>query len=179
MAHNAKTLQLNRLATGNPGITAAYGESMAEAASVCLDDRGHASGIGMTVSGDYSGRFVISFSTPTPQMKRTWAHEEHATEQGAYGLAALIVEDLTKFRLVERSRKGTGFDYWLSDKSDPGPLFQHKSRLEVSGIRDGSNEHIGDRLRKKTQQIRAVRSHLPGIVVVVEFGEPQSRMVDR
>ena len=152
---------------------------MAEAASVCLDDQGHHSGVNMEVDGNYSQDFEVSFATPTDQMKRTWADEEFATEQGAYGIAALLVEELTAFRLVERSRKGTGFDYWLSDQGDSGPLFQYKLRLEVSGIRNDTGGQINSRIKLKTRQIRGVPSRLPGIVVVVEFGAPQSRMVDK
>lgn len=179
MNNPTRTLDLSRLSGGSPGITAAYGESMAQAARVCLDDQGHKQGVTMEVNGDYSQDFKIAFATPTSQMRRTWADEEYATEQGAYGIAALLVEELTAFRLVERSRKGTGFDYWLSDKGDPGPLFQHKSRLEVSGIRNGTETQIDSRVRAKSRQIGAVPSKLAGVVVVVEFGTPQSRMADR
>jgi len=37
--------------------------------------------------------------------------------------------------VIERSRKGTGFDYWLGSADEVGELpFQNKVRLEVSGI---------------------------------------------
>ena len=40
-----------------------------------------------------------------------------------------IVASLTDYHIVQRSYKGTGFDYWLGLKKDP--LFQNAARLEV------------------------------------------------
>jgi hypothetical protein len=47
----------------------------------------------------------------------------------------MLIRQLTQFTVIERSRKGTGFDYWLGSEDEAGELpFQNKVRLEVSGI---------------------------------------------
>lgn len=66
---------------------------------------------------------------------RCWNDEEFTTEQAAYGIAFLIIRELTDLTVIERSRKGTGFDYWLGTTTDEGQPFKNKVRLEVSGIR--------------------------------------------
>ncbi|MEC4819430.1 MAG: hypothetical protein SAK29_40100 [Scytonema sp. PMC 1069.18] len=78
-------------------------------------------------------------------MRRFNADTEVATEYGAYGIAALLMPYLTGLTVIERSIKGKslGFDFWLGSIDDPNTLFQRKARLEVSGIRKGSQNIIG------------------------------------
>ena len=83
---------------------------------------------------------------------------------------------LTDYHIVQRSRKGTGFDYWLGLKDDI--LFQHAARLEVSGIRQGNGKQVEARVsqkRKQTEQSKGLR--IPAYVVVVEFGTPVAVVV--
>ncbi|MDH3458404.1 MAG: hypothetical protein OER90_16295 [Gemmatimonadota bacterium] len=150
---------------------------MAEAASVCLDDCGHTSPTYLAVDGDQDRSYAMIWQLVTEQARRSWADEQFATEQGAYGVAILLVRDMRGHSVVERSRKGNGFDYWMGPAD--GTLFSAKSRLEVSGIRRGDPGQIGRRVREKTQQIAVSSGRLPGIVVVVEFGKPIARLVDR
>ncbi len=172
-------LALERLGGGMPGISGAYGNSMAEAAAVCLHEQGHRSGVEMAVTGSYEGRFRLTWEPVTEQMIRTWADREFATETGAYGIAALIIEALTELTVIERSRKGTGFDYWLGPRASAVPLFQEKARLEVSGIRTGNAAYIRTRVRKKIKQTRVSDGAIPAFVIVVEFSGPRSEVVQR
>ena len=91
----------------------------------------------ITVNGDFDAKFELSWQPVTEQMLRCWNDEEFTTEQAAYGIAFLIVRELTDLTVIERSRKGTGFDYWLGTTTDvdEGQPFKNKVRLEVSGIR--------------------------------------------
>ena len=57
--------------------------------------------------------------------------------------------------------------------------FTEKARLEVSGIRTGSNSTVSARVEQKLRQISVSSGNLPGIVVVVEFGTPLARMADQ
>ena len=111
-------------------------------------------------------------------MRRCWADLEFTTEQGAYGIAAVLMPTLTGLRFLERTRKGTGFDYWLGSEDDL--LFQKKARLEVSGLRKGDEPEIRSRVkRKKEQTKRSDGVALPAYILIVEFGKPQSRVVKR
>jgi hypothetical protein len=98
---------------------------------------------------------------------------QEATELGACGVAILVVKEATAKVVVERSKKGTGFDYWLGDTSDDNGLpFAGASRLEVSGILTGTKSQIQSRIKQKKGQL-APSDHLaPGFVAVVEFGTP-------
>jgi hypothetical protein len=73
--------------------------------------------------------------------------------------------------VVERSKKGLGFDYWLGDEDDE-ELFTGKVRLEVSGILSGLRSQLQARVRQKKEQIKPSDHLAPGYVAVVEFGTP-------
>ena len=59
---------------------------------------------------------------------------------------------MTEYTVYERSRKGTGFDYWLAPKGAEKPLFQDKARLEISGVRNGDDGVVSARAAKKMKQ---------------------------
>jgi hypothetical protein len=79
--------------------------------------------------------------------------------------------------VVERSVKGTGFDYWLGNKDYDGLPFQKgTSRLEVSGILTGTKTQIDSRIKQKKDQIAPTDHIARGYVAVVEFGIPVARV---
>ncbi len=112
---------------------------------------------------------------------RCWNDEEYTTEQAAYGVAFLLILQLTGLTVVERSRKGTGFDYWLGVQDSTTTLpFQRMARLEVSGIRKGNRSQINVRVKQKTEQTRASDAQgLPAYIIVVEFSQPLSVIATR
>ncbi|HXG11135.1 MAG TPA: hypothetical protein VNK04_15350 [Gemmataceae bacterium] len=128
--------------------------------------------------GAFRAEFCIEWSLDvTEAMRRYWADPEETTEQGAYGVAILLVRALTGLTVVERARKGMGFDWWLGSDDR---LFQGKARLEVSGIRAGSLRRINSRVKAKIRQTeQSDTSGLPAYIVVVEFGTPRARVVRR
>jgi len=172
-------LRLESLAADTFGMSAEWGAAIAQAAAVCLKEEGHSSGIMLSVDGSVSNRFTLTWIEPSMSAHRCWADSEDATEHGAYAVAIVLVHELTPLTVVERSKKGTGFDYWLGERDHPTPLFQEKSRLEVSGIRTGTNALVLAREQAKIKQVNlhateATKS-LPAIVVIVEFSTPRSR----
>ena len=108
----------------------------------------------------------------------SWADPQEAVEHGASAVAMLLIDEYTPYRVVERSFKGPGIDYWLGLRDCPDEeLFQHKARLEVSGIKKRPAD-IPDRVqRKRRQVIKGSGSSPEAFVVVVEFSKPTSRMV--
>ena len=171
-------LDLAALGAGLPAITPAFGQSLAEAGAVCLESQGHETGVAIAVEGDFTAHFTIGWQAVTEQMRRCWNDAEYATEQAAYGLAFLIVERLTDYTIIERSIRGTGFDYWLGIATDELP-FERRVRLEVSGILQGTPGRVNARVKEKVAQTQQYASQLPAYVVVVEFSQPQARMVQR
>lgn len=177
----SNNLNLDTLKEGMPGITPQVGAYLAGAATTCLEEENHNPGVAMRVGGDCTHRVEVLWNREGDRehRRRAWNDPEVATEQGAYGIAALLIHALTEYTVVERARKGHGFDYWLGKKESESLLFQHKSRLEVSGIRRGDNLAVESRVRRKQKQMERSNGPLPGVVVVVEFGTPQARVKTR
>lgn len=172
------TLDLRELGRGSmPGLTAAVGNAIAQAAGVCLDSQQHLSGTVLTVVRAAQSYHTLFWPPVTDQAHRAWRDDEEATEYGACGIAILLAHRMLGYAVTSRSRKGTGFDYWLG--SDSGrPPFEDEARLEVSGIRQGEATDVNRRIADKKRQIATGSSSLPGLVIVVEFGEPLAKVVD-
>lgn len=158
--------------------------SLAEAAAVCLAEQGHRDPVTLTI--DILGldslsslSFSFIWQDPSDQVKRFWADEEYATEHGAYGIAALILPYITGLEVMERSPKGTGFDFWLGSPETDAILFQRKARLEVSGIRQGSSRDVQARIQRKLRQTDRSQGPMVIYVLVVEFSSPYVRVVKK
>ncbi len=173
------TLRLTELSKGLPGITPQYGGMLAEAGAVCFEDQNHPNGVELKVDGTFQAKYQTFWEPVTDQMIRCYNDEERATELGAYGVALLLVLDLTGNTVIQTSRRGTGFDFWLGKAEGGEELpFQNKERLEVSGIRSGDNSRIRARVNDKLKQVQTSdATALPALIVVVEFSAPLSQMV--
>lgn len=163
-------LNLNDLGKGLPAITPAFGKALAEAGGICLESEGHLEGKELRVLGDSDKQYSLSWPPVTEQALRCWNDPEVATEHGAVGIAVLLAKEEIGYAVIERSRKGTGFDYWMGD--DSTVPFQSKARLEISGIRRGNNSEIRSRVKMKLKQTDRSDGQLPAYVIVVEFGNP-------
>jgi hypothetical protein len=93
-------LVLTDLSQGLPAITPSFGAALAEACAVCLAEQGHSQGVEITVSGDFTATFKLRWQSVTLQMLRCWNDEEFTTEQAAYGIAFLIIRQLTDLTVV-------------------------------------------------------------------------------
>ena len=124
--------------------------------------------------------FSSDFTSITDQMLHCYNNSKYTTEQAAYGIAFLIIQELTDYTVIERSRRGTGFDYWLGKKGDNNELpFQNAVRLEVSGIRKGDDSRIKARIKQKLEQVSPTDGTLPAYIVVVEFSNPLAFIVKK
>src|SRR5438876_910334 len=81
-ADEAPALVLMKLGEGCPALTPDCGRSLAEAAAVCLEDRGHGTGIRLIVVGQYEASFSIVRPIVTDQMRRCYNDPDEATENG-------------------------------------------------------------------------------------------------
>jgi hypothetical protein len=171
---------LTRNLPDRPGWSVIFGATCAAAAAICLDDQGHQSPINLRVTGLNPSVIAIDWPMVDSTTRRFNADTEVATEYGAYGIAALVMPYLTGLTVIERSIKGAGlgFDFWLGAVDDH-QLFQRKARLEVSGIRRGTESQLQSRVRIKLKQITPSDSVAPGYACVVEFGTPEARIVEK
>jgi hypothetical protein len=74
-----------------PGVTLALGKVFAEAAAVCLDERGHSPGVVLVADGQFDCEFPIFWSKVTDQQRRAHNDLQYATEFGAYWLAIFLL----------------------------------------------------------------------------------------
>jgi hypothetical protein len=172
-------LSLRELTDGLPGLTSEAGTALAQAAAVCLFEHEHTQGVHLPVTGTHPYRFRLYWPSPvTDQMLATWRDPNEKTERGACAVAILLVLRLTDFTILERSWRGTGYDYGLAKKGDSDRLpFTNAARLEVSGISNGNEATILERARRKQRQtLQSAQTGLPAVVVVVEFGQPASHL---
>jgi len=168
-------LDLNDLGKGLPAITPVFGKTLAEAGGVCFESEGHIKGDQLYVMGDSNNKYSLAWPPVTEQAIRCWNDPEVTTEHGAVGVAVLLAKKEIGYAVIERSRKGTGFDYWMGDESSIP--FQSKARLEISGIRRGHDSIVKARVKQKLQQTNLSDGLLlPAYVIVVEFGRPQAAL---
>ncbi len=175
-----RVLNLDRLKSGFPGISAIASAAHLEACLICLDYHQHKNGVLLKTTGISDDSFQLEWQDEiTDQMRRTWADMSETTEKAACGIAFLLMLELTSYTIVERSRKGTGFDYWLDEKESS--FLQKSARLEVSGILKAENTgEIRARVRRKEKQISlSDDTRLPAYIVVVEFSQLIADVIEK
>ncbi|MBK8236116.1 MAG: hypothetical protein IPK74_11200 [Deltaproteobacteria bacterium] len=171
------TLRLASIVNGHAGLTSAGATALVEAAEVCLDHHGHRSGVSLHVRLATAKPVAhpLEFTKPTPTARRANHDLQDAVEAGAIAVAVAWLMAETDYRVVQRSRKGTGFDYWLGHT--PATF---DARLEVSGILRGDEPRVAARLATKLDQMtRSDGGGLPGYAVVVEFGAPRASVGEK
>ena len=150
---------------------------MAHCASVCFEDRAHTTGVSLKVVGSANTEFAVLWETVTEVQRRTYNDLEEATEHGAYGVALILLREITGKKAIDRSKKGSGFDYWIGETDDDELIFSNKARLEVSGILSGTDSKIDTRLRTKLDQVKPSDiSGFPAYIAIIEFGQPKARV---
>ena len=170
-----QVLEIATLAEGMPGLTPACGTHLGECAAVCLEEKEHSAGVTLQVSGSKHSEFCLNWDTVTEQQRRCYNDLQEATERGAYALSILLMRELTGLVVVERSKKGPGFDYWLGE-ADDDDLFAGKVRLEVSGLLEGTASEVRSRIKQKKSQVKPSDTTAPAYVGIVEFSRPQAHV---
>lgn len=173
--YSSDGFDLQELLVEQPAIPSYFGQTLAKAAAVSFELQGHSSGVTMPVR-ETERTFNVTWIEIEDSDRRCFNDETFAAEFGAYGIAILLVRRLTSHTVIERSRKGTGFDFWLGVESGEPLLFNDKMRLEVSGMCKENERAFRARVRSKSAQINTSNTDLAGIVVVVEFGRPMAEM---
>jgi hypothetical protein len=126
------------------------------------------------IEGEYN-EFTLIFNTGiiSEKAKKCWEIEQ-ATEKAAECIALIICSKLTKYHVIRRSRRKTGFDYWIGDEEEG--LFQDRARLEISGIFKGTTKLVEKRFKEKSIQThQSDDMGLPAYISVTEFSKPMTQ----
>ena len=177
MDKNLPALHLHVLSTDVGNLTPVCGAFLAESAAVCFENRSHSTGVPLKVRGITETVFSIHWTAITEVHKHCYNDTDDATEDGAYGIAILLMRELTGKKVIERSKKGKGFDYWIGESDEDDLIFTNKARLEVSGILNGTDSEIASRFRRKSDQVKpSDNSGFPAYVAIIEFSQPKARV---
>lgn len=175
-----KSVNLNGIKEEVPNLTKSWGQERFDSALICLDHNNHKSPTNLKVDGQDKIDFVLNWKNKiTLKMRNTWKDLQEATEKGAEGIAVLLVSHLTHYKIIERSAKGTGIDYWMSEKDSILP-FQNSARLEISGLLKKNDSDYKQRIKKKKKQTeQSDNTNIPAYIAVIEFESPKATLVKR
>src|ERR1035438_5215748 len=100
-------LALWKLAEPMPGLTASHGESLGEAAAVCLESQHHQTGVRLQIEPRGETAAEIHWNSLPPNAYRCHTGDR-ATEDGACGIAILLAWELTGQIVLFRSERKEG-----------------------------------------------------------------------
>lgn len=166
-------INISDIAKGMPGITPAVGAVLVENSTVMLHNAGHESPTPVALYGMLEQTMQLLWNDNfTDQMARSHADMQETTELAAVCVSLAVTQQITGYTVIERSRKGTGFDYLLGDDME---LFLPKARLEVSGIaKESLTNTVEGRFRQKSLQTSVSdETNIPAYISVVEFSNPK------
>lgn len=171
-----KTIDIFTLKNISYVPSARTSDTYAEAAAICLENQEHKNNVVFSIQNKTTKNIRLSWSTIDQKIRDNWLDLQEATEYGAICLAIWAVHETTDYKVIRRSPKLTGFDYWLGHKENDYP-FQDKARLEISGILKGNKSQIKQRLKEKIKQTdKSDHLNLPAIAVVIEFSNPLAKI---
>lgn len=151
----------------------------AEAAAICFEENNFKGTVSLKIEQSETEIAVFHFNWSCVNQQIKDMHNDliYETEYAAYCIAFLIIHHLTDYKVIRRSKRKTGFDYWLGEKETDYP-FTDAARLEVSGILKGKSTDISQRIKVKKEQIKQSNSlKLPAYIIVTEFSKPISKLI--
>ena len=158
-----------------PGISQIEGANLYENCIVALHQNGHPTHVEFYLEGLHIDTYCLLWEdTYDSQLERTYNDNQSVTERAAVGISVVLALKETDFTVIERSRRGTGFDYMLGFKEDT--MFTPQARLEISGInRETDSNSITMRYKKKLAQTsQSDETALPAYISIVELSTPKA-----
>lgn len=168
-------LDLLKIKEGLPGMHPDLCSHYYSACMTTLHRSGHQDGVQMELKGDRKANISLRWDDYFDDMiDRSWKEINYCTDHAAVCISCLLAVNETEYTVVERSRKGDGFDYWLGHKSDI--LFKRAARMEISGIlSESATNTIERRLNIKMRQTEQSDSTgLSAYISIIEFGKPKA-----
>lgn len=159
------------------GLSPTFGAFLAEAASVCFSLNKHKSGVVLQLTGDHKESIELIWSAQlTDDIIDSWKDKKEATEYAATAVAMLLIDHLFEVGRMVRNIGAT--DYILSDFRVDNKNTYPIVYLEISGIfQNSKNNTVNQRVKKKRLQVETGIAAAPFIVIVVEFGKPEAKII--
>lgn len=157
-------------------ITDEYVGYLLGATKYCLEKNSHTPGVVADIKGDLTGGIRFKWESVTDRERNTYGDPDTATEKGAEGIAFIIVDRFTDYKVGQQSFVGTGFDFYLVPKGSESTLMslcEDYIKLEVSGIdKKSPTNRVETRIKKKSKQAATVKDGKEFYAIVPEFGDP-------
>jgi hypothetical protein len=185
MARGIRLEELEDIARGalTPKMAAFYHENCI----VCMDNQGHATGVMLDVDFNEEAEAVsVSWDGSVDERMRTaYADREKRVDFGACAIALLLMPVFSDLVAIRPSSKGNAIDYYLAPAGEEHLIFNNSAFLEVSGIqKENPSNTVAERIARKRKRLRDARASaiaetpdLPTYICIVEFGQPQARVV--
>jgi len=176
------TLVLESLSDQAYPVTPSASGFYKEQCMVCFHKNGHRSGVALKVihQGTCS-TFQVYWTGDVTERMLLSAYVDHnkLVDFGACAIALLLIPKLTGYKVIQQSAIGTTIDYYLAPQDQNDDLiFNHAARLEVSGIlKESETNTVEARVKRKLGRLK--ESRLPAYIIVVEFSQPWSEMVEK
>jgi len=184
MGNNINVLDLDSLSQGIDVILPVNEGYFKTSCEICLDYHEHQSGVLIDIQQNNELiQIPLSWSGEITEKERNaFADLVVAAEIGACAIAFIIIRDLTEYKTISQSVRGTAFDYYLSNKSDDTLIFNDTACVEISGIlEENDNNTIDKRVKSKKKRFYKrypnEDSPNPAFIIVVDFKKPKSSMV--
>jgi len=159
------------------GLSDSYVEYLLGAAKNCLVKSDQKPGVVAKVGGDITGGIEFHWDGISEEEKNTYVDQTTATEKGAEGIAFIVVDRFTDYKVFAQSYIGTGYDFFLIPKNRHATLLTMGEvyiKLEVSGVQKENNQNkVSTRVDVKVKQVNTLKDNKEYYVVVSEFGEPR------
>jgi len=176
------SIDFGDLMNGNQCVTPVFGRFLAEIAVFCFNDMGHEDGVVLNIDGDYNKQCIVRWNIPiATNADRCYGDPIEVTEHAATAVAILLIQKLSPLVVIKRAFRTTGIDYWLGNiNGENDDNFLKGGRLEISGIRIGNEATIRQRVNQKIDQVKkSDKTSLPVFIIVTEFSNPRSRVIQR
>lgn len=175
---NQVELPIHDMAERHSGLTEALADMQTEAAGVCLGRHHHSPTEFDLHRHDVCMAAVVKWKQADERVRRAYANDTEATEFGACACVLAAVELIGGLVAIARAENGTGADYYIAPRGTTIEDLEGTVRLEVSGVDQGSESTVNNRLKEKLVQASAGNSSLPAMAGVVGFKAKLIKLAD-
>lgn len=161
-------LFLEGLRIPQKGLSSRQGLHAAEAAGVCIYTLYECFSMEATCSGLISKTGKVYAAEVNDNTLNAWSDMQETVEFGATAVAITMI-NLMGYEVAARSRKSTGFDYYIRPTGKNADFAQDTVKLEVSGILRGNMADLDRRIKQKITQMNKYSESIPGFAIVTCF----------